>query len=50
MPVTLILVFFFAVFQGLGKLKEEITRFDREKTEELKRLEEFKIQETKKLK
>lgn len=36
--------------QGINKLKEEITRFEREKTDELARLEEFKAQETKKLK
>ena len=38
------------MMQGVNKLKEEIARFEQEKTDELRRLEEFKAQETKKLK
>ena len=38
------------IFQGLAKLKREIAEFEKEKTEELKRLEEFKKEEMKKLK
>ena len=38
------------MFQGLTKLKREIGEFEKEKTDELKRLEEFKKEEMKKLK
>jgi hypothetical protein len=36
--------------QGLNKLKEEIARFEQEKSAELRRVEEFKAQEMKKIK
>ena len=39
-----------SLFQGITKLKREIAEFDKEKTEELKRLEEFKNEELKKIK
>lgn len=41
--------FFFITGQGLKKLQTEIATFEKQKTEELERLEQFKEEELKKL-
>ena len=47
-PLVLLL-FFLNTGQGLKKLQTEIAMFEKQKTEELERLEQFKEEELKKL-